>query len=301
MSKWNFKPLLLCIPFVCLIGVCAIIDHPLEEKKTYVADTEESTHTTEEEKTAVDPLDEYEHPPIDPIMSDKKRNIPKDAKKISLAVGVYGSMSDGAGDYIYTEPDEESQPLAQLQYHSALVLSKDQEEDDWYKVELIGEDTEGYVKKESAEKVDIAIGDKDDTRNGIVRDALKYLGIPFKQKNMSLDEDSGVDCSFFTHAIYDMNGVDIPDSPVEQSKAGSMIEDKDAQPGDIVFYQNANQGKGHVAIYLGDGIIIHSSGHSGKTYPEGGVHFGCLLYPDRDVYQIINILDQENDEGEEDE
>lgn len=293
MKKIDFKPLLMTLPFVLCIVILLIIDRPQTELA--VKDNDPSTSNiiqseidNNKEPGKKEDASNEDEVPINPIDNPVERDIPKDALKLSLAIGRAGSLQIGGGDIIYEEPDEESTQLAQLQYHCAVLLHEEQTEEDWIHVKLIGEYSEGYVKKESAYLIDIEVGDNDPVRNKIVKDAISYIGLRFKRYGKSLED--GIDCSNFVERIYKKNGIEIPDTPIGIKDAGEIIPDREAKPGDIVFYDKANNGTGHVGIYLGDGLIIHSSGHSGKTYPEGGVRISCLLYPDRDSYMMINIL-----------
>ena len=45
------------------------------------------------------------------------------------------------------------------------------------------------------------------------------------------------------------------------------------------------------------GFIINSTGHSGKKYPEGGVRIVCLKYPDRDHYEVVRFIQDEEAGG----
>ena len=41
------------------------------------------------------------------------------------------------------------------------------------------------------------------------------------------------------------------------------------QPGDIIVYRTANDSSGHAMLYVGDGMMIHSTGSDSKTEPKG--------------------------------
>lgn len=299
MHKIDFKPLLLIIPFAICIGIFIMIDHPDNNSKNDTVQSEVTQDNNEQKKNNMSKTELSESEkvvkdgkevPINPIKTTVKRKIPDDAEIISLVIGIVGSLNAGGGDIIYEEPDEESTQLAQLQYHCAVLAHEEQSDDEWVHVKLIGDNYEGYIRKESVYQMKIAIGDIDPVRNKIVKDAVSYIGLPFKRYGNSLKD--GIDCSNFVERIYNLNNQDVPNTPIELRDAGKIIPDEEAQPGDIVFYDKANNGSGHVGIYLGDGLIIHSSGHSGKTYPEGGVRISCLLYPDRDSYQMVDILNE---------
>ena len=106
-------------------------------------------------------------------------------------------------------------------------------------------------------------------------------------------EREGIDCSNFVQQIYKKNGIEIPDKPNEQRDSGKIIAERERKAGDLIYYDKANNGYGHIGIYVGNGFIINSTGHSGKIYPQGGVRIVRLLYPDRTSYQVVSYLQEE--------
>jgi cell wall-associated NlpC family hydrolase len=66
---------------------------------------------------------------------------------------------------------------------------------------------------------------------------------------------NGFDCSGLTYMAYKSVGIDIPRSATAQYKAGKAVDISELQPGDLVFYY---KGPGHVAMYIGDGKIVHA-------------------------------------------
>lgn len=81
--------------------------------------------------------------------------------------------------------------------------------------------------------------------------AIQFLGNPYKAGGTSLT--NGTDCSGFTQSVYANFGYSIPRTSYDQRKAGTEVAYADAQPGDIICYA------GHVAMYVGDGKIVHAS------------------------------------------
>jgi len=67
------------------------------------------------------------------------------------------------------------------------------------------------------------------------------------------------DCSGLTMFAYAQAGVRLPHSSRSQSALGVPVSRGDLQPGDLVFYY---QPVSHVAIYVGNGQIIHASNES---------------------------------------
>ena len=64
---------------------------------------------------------------------------------------------------------------------------------------------------------------------------------------------NGADCSGFVQSVYSNFGVSLPRTSYEQQNAGTEVSYADAQPGDLICYG------GHVAIYMGNGQIVHAS------------------------------------------
>ncbi len=95
------------------------------------------------------------------------------------------------------------------------------------------------------------------TRNAVVAFALQWVGHPYVHGGRSLD--TGTDCSGFTHLVYQNFGVDWLDwTPRGQSVQGTRVDVGSIQPGDLLFYANSYSDLGHVAMYIGNGQIVHS-------------------------------------------
>lgn len=102
------------------------------------------------------------------------------------------------------------------------------------------------VAQERAKKDTVAMG------QAVVDFATQYVGNPYVWGGTSLT--NGIDCSGFTMQVYAHFGVSLPHYDLSQRKYGSSVASlADAQPGDLVFYS------GHVAIYMGDGKIVHAA------------------------------------------
>lgn len=83
--------------------------------------------------------------------------------------------------------------------------------------------------------------------------ALQFVGNPYMWGEDSLTE--GADSSGFTKSVYEHFDISLPHSSVEQRKRGYEIEGlENAQPGDLIFYEKPT----HVAVYIGDGKIVHA-------------------------------------------
>ena len=87
--------------------------------------------------------------------------------------------------------------------------------------------------------------------SSIVDYATQFVGNPYVWGGTSLT--SGADCSGFTQSVYAQFGYSLPRTSYEQQNWGTEVSYADAQPGDLICYG------GHVAIYMGNGQIVHAS------------------------------------------
>lgn len=82
--------------------------------------------------------------------------------------------------------------------------------------------------------------------------AVQFVGNPYKWGGTSLT--NGADCSGFVMSVYANFGVSLPHSSSADRKQGYAVDGlANAQPGDLICYS------GHVALYIGDGNIVHAS------------------------------------------
>ena len=93
-------------------------------------------------------------------------------------------------------------------------------------------------------------------RTAIVADAKQFLGNPYVYGGTSLT--NGADCSGFTMRIFEHFGVSIGRTSRDQASNGKQISLSEIQPGDLLFYASGKT-INHVALYIGDGKIIHAS------------------------------------------
>ena len=117
----------------------------------------------------------------------------------------------------------------------------------------------------------------------IVKEARKHLGKPYKWgANFKQDGIEAFDCGYFVDYIYSLIGKMVGHQCLQLFESGHPVEVSDLKPGDAVFRdgpwekltRKERKGLSHVAIYIGNGRIIHAAdtyrGKDGqwKKYPK---------------------------------
>ena len=82
------------------------------------------------------------------------------------------------------------------------------------------------------------------------------------------------DCSGFTQWTFGQFGISLPRTAAEQYNATPRVDEKDARPGDLVFFQGTYKpGISHVGIYMGSGKFINAGGdHVQYASIDGGYY-----------------------------
>lgn len=94
-------------------------------------------------------------------------------------------------------------------------------------------------------------------RQQIVSYALQFVGNRYVYGGS--DPYTGVDCSGFSrYVLSHAAGVSLNRTASEQSRQGRSVSIDAARPGDLIFY-GAGDRVNHVAIYIGDGKVVHAS------------------------------------------
>ena len=159
----------------------------------------------------------------------------------------------------------------------------------WIKVSVDGEDA--YVSAEYViieEKLDTAVTMSElrygqgvsDLRVDIAEYAKQFLGNPYVWGGTSLTK--GTDCSGFTQSIYKHFGISISRSSRTQAKDGTKISASELQPGDLIFYANSSGTINHVAMYIGNGKVIHASS------PKTGIKISNYKY--RTPVKYVSVI-----------
>ena len=89
-----------------------------------------------------------------------------------------------------------------------------------------------------------------------VQEAVKYLGVPYVWGGGS---PSSFDCSGLTMYVYNkftaLTGVTLPHKSTYQAGYGTVVDQDDLLPGDLVFFGSPI---GHVGMYVGNGLMINA-------------------------------------------
>ena len=103
----------------------------------------------------------------------------------------------------------------------------------------------------------------------VLTTAKRYVGTRYRYGGES--PLSGFDCSGFVQYVFGRNGVTLPRTSRLQASAGKSLRRgvESLQPGDLLLFASTGRGVNHVAIYVGDKRILHSSaGAGGVVYDD---------------------------------
>lgn len=96
------------------------------------------------------------------------------------------------------------------------------------------------------------VGEGSEMGVAVAQYALQFKGNPYVYGGTSLT--NGADCSGFVMSVYANFGVSLPHSSAADRTQGYKVDGlENAQPGDLICYS------GHVALYIGNGQIVHAS------------------------------------------
>lgn len=210
------------------------------------------------------------------------------AVELSKEVGTRLATVQCDGLYVRKEPSTDAPILGMVAFEDELLVYE--ETDEWIKVDTVEGD--GYVSaeyvtlhtefvqaesreeeearlekerlerekaqnaaKKAAQKKEITYVSSEggsEMGRAVAEYALQFVGNPYKWGGTSLT--NGADCSGFVMSVYENYGVSLPHSSAADRKQGYAVDGlENAQPGDLICYS------GHVALYIGDGEIVHAA------------------------------------------
>lgn len=139
--------------------------------------------------------------------------------------------------------------------------------------------SEEKLNVELEESLEVEVVEENKEGAEVAEYALQFVGNPYAWGSDSLTE--GTDSSGFTKSVYEHFEITLPHDSRKQCELGTEVNTlEEATVGDLVFYDTPS----HVAIYIGDGLIVHSM-------PQDGI---CVSEVDFDeILSIRRMLDIE--------
>ncbi len=234
-----------------------------------------------------DSVEKQQNAAVDPVVTVEKvqEKLPKETKIMSVREAVDFISRKNAKNAKKEEPAEDDATV-QLCYsstvketkrvkHKVKVIKTDKLQKGEKEVHVAG--TEGkYYEESEITQVNNDVIEKNVMKSNVVQEPTteiiyegtaltsedkgmaivalgkNYLGNPYVWGGESLE--NGVDCSGFTMLLYHHYGISLPHSSAAQGSCGQEVSQSEMQPGDLIVYT------GHVAIYAGNGCIIHAAG-----------------------------------------
>src|SRR4051812_13949122 len=151
---------------------------------------------------------------------------------------------------VRAEPRDDAEQVTQVLRGEPVTV--DERQDGWALIRT-AYDYPGWLRED-------ALGGEEHanwmTREGDdpVERAREYLGTPYLWGGMT---ERGIDCSGLVHMAYRRTGRLVPRDADQQEGAGEEIIEGELRPGDLVCYE------GHIAFWLGEGRILHSTQRDG--------------------------------------
>lgn len=127
---------------------------------------------------------------------------------------------------------------------------------------------------------EVAANNAASRRSKIVNFAVQYVGNPYVWGGTSLT--NGADCSGFTMKVMQQFGVSLPHYSGSQAKMGKAVKSSEMRPGDLIFYANSGGTINHVALYIGNGQVVHAASR------KSGIKISTWNY--RSPVAIRNVL-----------
>jgi gamma-D-glutamyl-L-lysine dipeptidyl-peptidase len=147
---------------------------------------------------------------------------------------------------VRAEPRDDAERVTELLRGEPVGV--EERRDGWVRIRT-AYDYPGWVREE-----DLA-----GTEGDVVEQARRYLGAPYLWGGMS---ERGIDCSGLVHISYRWVGRLVPRDADQQEEAGTPVAEDDLERGDLITYGD-EKGATHIAFWLGDGRILHSTEREG--------------------------------------
>lgn len=135
---------------------------------------------------------------------------------------------------------------------------------------ILPDGKEGYIKSSDAESFNVWAETRSAIAANLITTANRFLGTPYLWGGYS---SKGLDCSGFVKTVFFLNGVVLYRNASQQAREGIEVplegfipgkSEGNLRPGDLLFFGrkatlDSRERITHVALYIGNGCIIHSS------------------------------------------
>lgn len=112
------------------------------------------------------------------------------------------------------------------------------------------------------------------TATNIINKAETLIGAPYVYGDTG---KAGYDCSGMVYALYgEFTDIKLPRTSRDMANVGTYVTESELEPGDLLFFNNYGTSTiGHVALYIGDGMMIHASNSQASIVkdPIDGYYF----------------------------
>lgn len=201
----------------------------------------------------------------------------QEAKDLALEAATLMAVVNTDKLNVRSEPSTDSKIWTQISKEERYPVAS--QLDGWVQIEL---DTGDSGEEEAADKAYISTRDNNvevryalteaikfspleekanqqaSLRNKVVNYALQFVGNRYVWGGTN--PNTGADCSgFVQYVLRNVAGVSLPRTSREQAKAGRAVKSSEMRPGDLIFYTNSRGVVNHVAMYIGNGQIVHAA------------------------------------------